>query len=239
VSDAAADLRARRKQEAACRAATYVEDGMVVGLGTGSTSAFFIDELGRRWREEGLRFSGIPTSDRSAKQAADLGIQLTDFAHHTMLDLAVDGADEVLRGSLALIKGLGGALLREKIVAQAARRFVVIVDDTKLVDKLCMTAPVPVEVTPFGWECAAERLAALGARAPKPRTDRAGQLYRTDGGNIILDCHFAPIDDPQTVFSEIAKIVGVIESGLFLTEANEVLVATDHGVEQLMPQRGR
>jgi ribose 5-phosphate isomerase A len=227
------ELRAQRKQEAARHAASFVEPGMVVGLGTGSTSAFFIDELGRRWNREGLRFKGIPTSERSAQQARELGIELTDFSEQTRIDLAVDGADEVLRGRLTLIKGLGGALLREKIVAHAADRFVVIVDDKKLVDKLGTTAPVPVEVTPFGWECAAERLGRLGARAPKPRMDRNGQLYVTDGGNMIIDCHFGPIEDPLYLFTEIAKIVGVIESGMFLDDVSEVLVATEHGIDRL------
>ncbi|WP_408873818.1 ribose-5-phosphate isomerase RpiA [Gluconobacter roseus] len=222
------------KRTAAREAADMVKSGMVVGLGTGSTAAYMIERLGERVKE-GLEIFGIPTSDDSEDKALKAGIPLTDFGAHRRIDIAIDGADEVQRGSLNLIKGLGGALLREKIVAQAAKRFVVIVDGTKPVDLLGERAPVPVEVISFGWECTAERLAACGARGVKPRTDRAGSLFVTDTGNMILDCHFGLIEEPEKLAEKIDRIVGVVEHGMFLNMASEVLVATPDGVEHWEP----
>ena len=164
--------RDARKREAAMVAVAMVEDGMVVGLGTGSTAAFAIEGLIARVRQ-GLRIVGIPTSERSARQAAEGGLQLTDFAHHTKLDLTIDGADEIARDSLNLVKGLGGALLREKIVAAASERLVIIADEPKLVSGLGGTAPVPIEVVDFGWQTTAVRLRRLGAN-PVLRTQADG-----------------------------------------------------------------
>jgi len=229
MSDVAVQKKNEQKRVAAKEAAALVEDGMIVGLGTGSTSAMMIEELGARWKQ-GLRFKGIPTSEKSAEQARSLGIELTEFAKHQVIDLAIDGADEVILPSLGLVKGLGGALFREKIVASAAKRFLVIVDESKIVDHLGSTAPIPVEITPFGWEVGALHLEEIGAISVKPRMDRNG-IFRTDNGNIILDCNFGRIEEPYTLFSKIAKIVGVIESGLFLNMATELLVATEHGVD--------
>ena len=220
------------KRRAAEEAAAMVQDGMAVGLGTGSTAALMIDALGRR-RAEGLHFVGIPTSERSAEQARGLGITLVDFGSYPQLDLAIDGADEVERGSLDLVKGLGGALLREKIVAAAARRFVVIVDEGKLVDHLGSRSPVPVEVTPFGWESTARQLGELGARVAL-RTKRDGELFVTDGGNLILDCTFGPIAHPKALEASIGQIVGVIESGLFTGRTSEVIVAGRDGRTHLV-----
>lgn len=222
------------KRTAAREAADMVKSGMIVGIGTGSTAAFLIERLGERVAE-GLDILGIPTSEDSARKAAALGIPLTDFSAHQHIDLAIDGADEVQRGTLNLVKGLGGALLREKIVAQASKRFVVIVDGTKPVDFLGERVPVPVEVVSFGWECTAGHLAACGARGVKPRTDRAGNVFITDGGNMILDCHFGPIEQPDTLSAQIERIAGVVEHGMFLNMATEVLVATDNGVESWKP----
>ncbi|MFT8991284.1 MAG: ribose-5-phosphate isomerase RpiA [Gluconobacter albidus] len=222
------------KRTAAREAADMVKSGMVVGLGTGSTAAYMIERLGERIAE-GLEIFGIPTSDDSEDKAIKAGIPLTDFSAHRRIDIAIDGADEVQRGSLNLIKGLGGALLREKIVAQAAKRFVVIVDGTKPVDLLGERATVPVEVISFGWECTAERLAACGARGVKPRADRAGSLFVTDTGNMILDCHFGPIENPEDLAEKIDRIVGVVEHGMFLNMASDVLVATTEGVERWEP----
>ena len=154
--------RDAQKRAAAEAAVALVQDGMVVGLGTGSTAAFAIDALAERVRQ-GLRILGIPTSERSAAQARDGGIPLTSFAEHRRIALTIDGADEIAVGSLDLIKGLGGALLREKIVAAASDRLVIVADAPKLVERLGTSVPVPVEVVPFGWETTAERLAALGA----------------------------------------------------------------------------
>ena len=161
---------------------------MIVGLGTGSTARFAIEALIRRVRD-GLRIRAIPTSERSAAQARAGGIPLTTFAEHRRIDVTIDGADEIQIGTLNLIKGLGGALLREKIVAAASERLVIVADGRKLVERLGGTAPVPVEVVPFGWETTADRLRRLGTE-PQPRRDAAGQLFCTDGGNRILDCRF-------------------------------------------------
>jgi ribose 5-phosphate isomerase A len=222
--------RDARKREAAMAAVGMVQDGMVVGLGTGSTAAFAIDGLIARVRD-GLKILGIPTSERSAKQARDGGITLTDFAHHTHVDLTIDGADEIGEGSLDLIKGLGGALLREKIVASASARLVIIADAPKLVAGLGGTVPVPVEVATFGWQTTAERLAALGA---KPVLRQAGgELFHTDGGNLILDCHFGRIADPAALEADLSATVGVVETGLFIGMATTALVAMADGVRRL------
>ena len=221
-----------QKRTAAEAAAATVEDGMVVGLGTGSTAYFVIEALCRRVRE-GLRIVAIPTSERSAAQARDGGIALTSFAEHRRLDLTIDGADEIERGSLHLIKGLGGALLREKIVAAASDRLVIVADARKLTDRLGGIAPVPIEVVTFGWEITAERLRALGTE-PMLRRDPGGQPFRTDSGNLILDCSFGPIADPAGLDAAVSKLVGVVETGLFIGMACLALVADDHGVRQLV-----
>jgi ribose 5-phosphate isomerase A len=223
--------RDARKQEAAMAAVAMVEDGMVVGLGTGSTAAFAIDGLIARVRD-GLRIVGIPTSERSGKQARDGGITLTDFARHPKVDLTIDGADEIARESLDLIKGLGGALLREKIVAAASQRLVIIADEPKLVPGLGGTAPVPVEVVTFGWETTAARLTKLGAN-PILRKASGGEAFRTDGGNLILDCHFGVIADPARLELDLSRTIGVVETGLFIGMATTALVATPGGILRL------
>jgi ribose 5-phosphate isomerase A len=230
--------RDAQKRAAAEAAAGLVEDGMVVGLGTGSTAAFAIEALARR-RREGLRFVAIPTSERTAAQARDAGIPLTTFAEHPRIDVTIDGADEVERGTLNLIKGLGGALLREKIVAAASRRLAIAVDGTKLVDRLGTHAPVPVEVVAFGLEATEAALAALGASA-QPRRAPDGHPFVTDGGNRILDLTFGPIADPALLEARIRRVVGVVESGLFVGRADLVFVADGAGVHRLeSPRRHR
>jgi ribose 5-phosphate isomerase A len=223
--------RDARKQEAAMAAVAMVEDGMVVGLGTGSTAAFAIDGLIDRVRR-GLRIVGIPTSERSARQAGDGGIKLTDFAHHNKVDLTIDGADEIARGSLDLVKGLGGALLREKIVAAASDRLVIVADEPKLVSHLGATVAVPVEVVVFGWETTAERLAKLGAN-PVLRKAKDGAAFRTDGGNLILDCHFGVLTDAGQLEQDLSRTIGVVETGLFIGMATTALVATPSGLVRL------
>jgi ribose 5-phosphate isomerase A len=220
------------KRAAAEAAVGLVEGGMIVGLGTGSTAAFAVEALARRHRE-GLRFIGIPTSERTAAQARAAGIPLSSFAEHRQIDLTIDGADEVERGTLNLIKGLGGALLREKIVANASRRLAIVVDGAKLVDRLGTHAPVPVEVVAFGLEVTRAALEVFAAEA-KPRLTPAGDLFVTDGGNRILDCHFAgPIADPARLEDRIRRVVGVVESGLFIGRADPVFVADAEGVHRL------
>lgn len=219
------------KREAALAAVAMVQDGMVVGLGTGSTAAFAIDGLIQRVRD-GLNIVGIPTSERSAKQARDGGIRLTDFSEHPRVDLTIDGADEIAKGSLDLVKGLGGALLREKIVAAASDRLVIIADEPKLVPGLGGTCAVPVEIVAFGWEATAAHLTKLGAN-PVLRRNADGQPFRTDGGNLIADCHFGLIADPAGLEVSLSGIVGVVETGLFIGMATTALVATAGGIVRL------
>jgi ribose 5-phosphate isomerase A len=218
------------KQAAARRAVEYVENGMVVGLGTGSTAAFVVEELASRVKD-GLEVIAIPTSEHTAALARGLGIPLASFAEQRRIDLAIDGADEVERTTLNLIKGRGGALLREKIVAAASRRFIVVVDQEKLVDRLGEHAPVPVEIVQFGWQATAAALAELGAE-PELRQNGC-EACVTDGGNFILDCHFGPIDDAPQLERLIKMTVGVVESGLFIGRSSAVVVATQGGVDIL------
>jgi ribose 5-phosphate isomerase A len=223
------------KRAAAERAVEFVESGMVLGLGTGSTAAFVLERLAERVAR-GLSVIAIPTSEHTAAQARRIGIPLTSFAEHRRLDLAIDGADEVARASLDLIKGRGGALLREKIVAAASARFVVVVDDEKLVERLGEKAPVPVEIVQFGWQATAAALERVGAEPELRRSE--GGPFVTDGGNFILDCRFGPIDDPQRTEQQINRIVGVVENGLFVGRSSAVVVASEGGIE-IMTRRGK
>jgi ribose 5-phosphate isomerase A len=228
--------RDRLKDAAAKRAVELVESGMVVGLGTGSTAGFVVEELAARIAR-GLSIVAIPTSEHTAELARRLGIPLASFAEHRRIDLAIDGADEVERGSLDLIKGRGGALLREKIVAAASRRFIVVVDQEKLVDRLGEHTPVPVEVAQFGWQATAAALEQLGAGAELRQVN--GQPFVTDGGNFIVDCHFGPIDDPPHAERLIKMTVGVVESGLFIGRSSAVIVATEGGIDIMTGTGGK
>lgn len=219
------------KRAAAESAATQVRDGMIVGLGSGSTAALAVSALGRRVRE-GLRIAGIPTSERTAAQARALSIPLSTLAEHSQIDLTIDGADEAETGSLNLIKGHGGALLREKIVASVSRQFVIVVDESKLVDRLGLRQSVPVEVIPFGWQAAARKLRDLGANALL-RRDSDGEAFKSDGGHYILDCVFGRLDAAETLADALDHVVGVVEHGLFIGLASEVRVAETGGVRVL------
>jgi len=221
------------KRKAAEAALAYVKPGMVLGLGTGSTARFFLDGVARLVRA-GMDLKGVPTSFATADAAKELGIPLTSLEERPSVDLCVDGADEV-DPKLDLIKGLGGALFREKIVAAAAKRFVVIVDASKLVPRLGTKAPVPVEVHPFGWKTAVAALEALGATVELRRRD--SETVRTDNGNNLLDARFGPIKAPSKLAARIAAIPGVVGHGLFLGMADAVLVASDKGVRTLRPTR--
>jgi ribose 5-phosphate isomerase A len=223
--------RDQLKRAAALRAIEEVQDGMVVGLGTGSTAAHVVEGLAARVAA-GLRVVGIPTSERTAAQARRLGIPVATFAEHQRLDLTIDGADEVKLGTLDLIKGLGGALLREKIVAAASDRLVIVVDQEKLVDRLGEHTAVPVEVAQFGWQATAVALAKLGC-VPARRYTVNEQPYLTDGGNFILDCRFGPLANPSITEQELAMTVGTVESGLFVGRTSVVVVASETGVEVL------
>ncbi len=214
------------------RAAALVEDGMALGLGTGTTATLFLRALGERVQAEGLRIRGIATSLASEQLASSLGIPLTNFEETPVLDLAIDGADEIAPG-LALIKGGGGALLREKIVDSAARKFVVIADTSKVVSQLGRF-PLPVEIIQLSLPLVQRRLAALGL-SPVLRTRSDGSPYITDEGNFILDCHCGVIPDPEATAAAIRGIVGVVEHGLFLRTATLALVAGERGVDELHP----
>jgi ribose 5-phosphate isomerase A len=219
------------KQAAAESAAARIADGMIVGLGSGTTAALAVAVIGRRVRE-GLRITGIPTSERTEAQARSLAIPLTTLADVTRIDMTIDGADEVSEGALNLIKGLGGALLREKIVASVTARLVIVADDRKLVSRLATHSPVPVEVTPFGWEATARKLVALGAR-PELRCAPDGKPFISDGGNNILDCRFDPLESPEALAKELDHVVGLVEHGLFIDMATEVHLAGPGGVRIL------
>lgn len=212
------------KAAAGERAALAVRPGMTLGLGTGSTVSHFLAALGRRCRDgelPGVR--GVPTSTRTEQEASSLGIPLVTLEEAGSLDLTVDGADEVDPG-LDLIKGLGGALLREKMVAQASRRFVIIVDEGKLVTRLGTRSPLPIEVVPFAWRSHLPFLEALGAEV-ELKTRPEGGPFETDNGNLILHCRFpGGIADPAGLEDVLASRAGIVETGLFLGLAEEVLV---------------
>lgn len=220
--------RDRLKRAAAERAVEFVESGMVLGLGTGSTATFVIERLAERVAQ-GLAVVAIPTSEHTAELARRLGIPLATLGEHPRLDLAIDGADEVERATLNLIKGHGGALLREKIVAAASERFIVVVDDEKLVDRLGERMALPVEVVQFGWQATAAALERLGARPELRQTD--GRAFVTDGGNFILDCRLGAIDRPGETERLINMTVGVVENGLFVGRSSAVIVASNSGIE--------
>jgi ribose 5-phosphate isomerase A len=224
--------RDARKRAAAQRAIALVQDGMVLGLGSGSTAEIAVELLGARV-SAGLKVVGIPTSERTRALAMRLGIPLTGFEAHAHIDLAIDGADQVEHGTLNLIKGLGGALLREKIVAAAARRLVIIVDDSKLVPTLGGQTPLPVEIATFGWPSTLERLKAAGHRPTLRQLD--GAPFATDGGNVIADCAVVTLAEPRKLEAELRTVTGVIETGLFIGMTSTVFVGGPHGVEELVP----
>lgn len=217
------------KRLAGERAIELVEDGMTVGLGTGSTAYWAVARLGERVRD-GLRVRCVPTSRRTEEQARGLGITLVTFADVAGLDLTIDGADEIGPG-LALIKGGGGALVREKLVASASRRMVVVADSSKRVARLGRF-PLPVEVVPFGWEVTARRVARVTGCEPVPRREGPA-LYLSDNGNHVLDCPCGEIEDPAALERELKLLPGVVESGLFVNLAALAFVADGETVETI------
>jgi ribose 5-phosphate isomerase A len=217
------------------RAADFVQEGMAVGLGTGTTAVMFIRALGERVKA-GLKIRCVASSDASHTLATSLGMEVVSLVELPELDIYIDGADEICvsRGSgLALIKGGGGALLREKIVASAAKRFVVVADSTKVVEMLGRF-PLPVEVIQMALPLVQRKLAALGLN-PALRHRADGSRYVTDERNLILDCACGQIPDPEKTAAEIRGIVGVVEHGLFLNMAGMALIAGDGGVQELWP----
>jgi len=222
----------RWKKAAAEAAAKLVQSGMVVGLGSGTTAALFVSALALRISQENLRIVAIPTSEKTADQARALKIPLTTFAERARIDLTIDGADEVELGGLGLIKGHGGALLREKIVAAASGRMAVVADETKLVERLGSLVSVPVEVVPFGWQTTEKRLRDLGGN-PALRLDASGKPYVTDGGNYIFHCAFKPMENPKEIAHLLDHVVGAVEHGLFLGFASEAIIGGREGVKVL------
>jgi ribose 5-phosphate isomerase A len=222
-----------REKEAAARASLkFVQDGSVVGLGSGSTAAYAVRFLAERVRS-GLKIRGIPTSSSTRELAASLGIPLITFADAQQIDITIDGADE-FDPQLQLIKGGGGALLREKIVASASRQLVIVADASKQV-RVLGKFPLPVEVVPFAQPLVAKRMAALGATA-KLRRDPSGNPFVTDQGNHILDCSFGTIADPPALARVLDGMPGVVEHGLFIDLASVVLVARGDEVEEIRRQ---
>ncbi len=221
------------KKEAAEKAVEQVKSGMVLGLGTGSTTYYAVAKIGQLWQDGKLtHIVAIPTSEQTAAQAQSYGIPLTTLNEQAVIDLTIDGADEV-DPQLNLIKGLGGALLREKIVETASRRFIVVVDSSKIVQKLGTHSPLPVEVTQFAWQAHLRWLETLECQ-PILRCQKAGESipFVTDNGNYIIDCFFPNgINDPTTLALSLNSHAGIVGHGLFLNMADEVIIADKDGIK--------
>ena len=223
------------KRRAAQRAVDYVKSGMVVGLGYGSTAIFAVYRIAEMLRSGHLRdILGVPCSLHIEEEARGLGIPLTTLDDHPVIDVTIDGADEV-DPDLNLIKGGGGALLREKIVAQASLREIIVVDESKLSSVLGTHWSVPVEVIPFGWRSQAEYLESLGAQVSVRRNPDGG-LFKTDHGNMILDCAFGTIPQPTQLAEQLSKRAGIVEHGLFVGIATDLIVACKEGERHLKRQ---
>lgn len=223
------------KREAAARAVALVRDGMKLGLGTGSTARHFVDLLAARMNDEKLKVVGVPTSEATREQASLLGIPLSTLNETPELDLTVDGADEI-DAALSLIKGGGGAHLREKIVALASKRMIVIADETKEV-KTLGRFPLPLEIVPFGLDAThrtLERLfAELGLKGDMTLRVKDGAPFRTDSGNLILDAHLGAIPDPARLATRLDGVSGLVEHGLFIGIASGAFLATSTGIKTL------
>jgi ribose 5-phosphate isomerase A len=228
------EQRAQWKREAAEHAVTEIKSGMIVGLGSGSTAAYALKALAAKLTSGELNgIKGIPTSLIVEKVARELGVPLTTFDENPQLDLTIDGADEV-DPELNLIKGGGGALLREKIVAQASLREIIVLDESKLSDRLGSKSALPVEVLKFGWELQAAFLERLGASVAL-RKNEDDEPFVTDEGNCILDCDFGPIKDVNALANAMDGRAGIVEHGLFIGLATEVMVGGAEGVRALKP----
>ncbi len=231
------DARQLAKEAAARAALEYVEDGMILGLGSGSTAEAFIHLLGEKLAETGWRVSGVPTSETTRAIAIGAGVPLKPVEQATRIDLAVDGADEV-DADFSLIKGGGGMLLREKIIANAADHFLVIIDQSKVVDRLG-AFPLPVEVEPFGFTITAKaifdilRETGCGGNEVSLRSDAQGRPFMTDGGHYVLDCAAASIPEPDATDAALQAIPGVIETGLFIDMARTVIIGAPDEAEIL------
>ncbi len=219
------------KQRAALAAASLVRSGMIVGLGTGTTATLIIRALGDRIADDGLKFLAVPTSAETAELASSLSIPLRELDDVDTVDINLDGADEI-DFEFRMIKGRGGALLREKIIVTAAKWRVTVITEDKRVTKLGLNAPIPVEVSPVGSRHTRRRLEALGASAIlRVRSD--GEPVITDGGNRIIDCRFQEDLEPNSLNATLKQVVGVFETGLFLGLCDLLIVGTGDGIEQL------
>lgn len=216
------------KKAAALKAVEFVRDGMVVGLGTGSTAKHMVLALGEKVRA-GMRLRGVPTSNETAALARQQGIALIDTDHAWVIDVAIDGADQV-DPHFNLIKGGGGALLKEKIVAASAKQFIVVVDHAKRVPVLGGSFPLPIEVIPFGWGSTAREIHSLTKSSVVLR-ERNGVPFTTEAGHVILDVHLPRIDHPRELEIALNRIPGVVETGLFVGRTDVLLVGTENGVE--------
>jgi len=215
--------RERAKKNAALEATKHVLDGFKIGLGSGSTAAYAIKEIGRKIRMEGIQVWGVPTSHQAYMLAIEYGIPITTLDQHPQLDLTIDGADQI-DGELNLIKGMGGALVREKIVASASKQVIIVADETKLAEKLGEDQPVPIEVLPFALSHVTSKIRNYGGK-PKLRENKGkvGPVI-TDNGNFILDVDFGRIKDPKKLNEQLKLISGVVETGLFTGLANIVYI---------------
>lgn len=212
------------KRIAAERAVDYIHNGMIVGLGTGSTAYWAIQKLGSKV-QNGLNIRAIATSSQSEELASKLGIQLISFSEIDEIDITIDGADEV-NGDFCLIKGGGGALLREKIVAAATKEFIIVIDESKLVKNLGKF-PLPIEIVKFGFEATIKKLYRLGCEPLIRKIE--DKMYVTDNGNYIVDCNFSNIEDPENLHNKINLIPGVIDNGLFVDMTKKVIVGYQNG----------
>jgi ribose 5-phosphate isomerase A len=224
--------REEAKKRVALEAVKHVEDGFVVGLGSGSTAAYVIQEIGRQILKQGLRVMGVPSSSQAMIVAVQSGVPLTTLDEHPVLDLAIDGADQIDQ-KLNLIKGGGGALTREKIVASAAKQFVVVADETKLVEKLGADCRVPVEVLPFALATATADIKELGGRSLLRESKGKVGAVVTDNGNYIVDVDFGAIADAEELNRRLKFIPGVIETGLFIGMADLVYLGKQDGISRL------
>jgi ribose 5-phosphate isomerase A len=218
------------KKQAAEKAVEYLENDMVIGLGTGKTFAFALKRITELINQGKLKnIIGIPSSVDTAKNAQKFGLNLATLNDYPEIDISIDGADEVDR-NLNLIKGGGGALLREKILAQATKKLIIVVDESKLSPKLGKNFPVPIEVIPFAWEPEMRFLKNLGADI-NLRTHTDGSIYKTDQNNLILDCNFGEIDNPRALSDQLNERAGIMAHGLFLGLASEIISAGKNGIQ--------
>jgi ribose 5-phosphate isomerase A len=220
------------KQQAAERAVEFIESGMIIGLGHGSTAIFAVRGIAELLKAGALKeILGVPCSTQVEAEARQLGIPLTTLEEHPSIDVTIDGADEV-DPNLDLIKGAGGALLREKIVAQASRREIIVVDESKLSLALGTHRALPIEVAPFGWRAQTTYLETLGSRVSVRQTSKE-TLFKTDQGNLIIDCTFGPIEQPALLGATLSERAGIVEHGLFLGLATDIIVGGAEGVRHL------